>query len=45
MKNINAKMIDVSIIVFYTNDRVKCYRKKYVPEFFVYGNNDVKKWR
>jgi hypothetical protein len=45
MTNINIKMIDFSIIVFYANDTVKRYRKKYVPEFFVYDNSDVTKWR
>ena len=45
MTNINIKMIDFSIIVFYANDTVKRYRKKYVPEFFVYDTSDVTKWR
>ena len=45
MTNINIKMIDFSIIVFYANDTVKRYRKKYVPEIFVYDNSDVTKWR
>jgi hypothetical protein len=41
MTNINIKMIDFSIIVFYANDTVKRYRKKYVPEIFVYDNSDA----